>query len=335
MSTSLETATSGVAGGPSTHGPRLTGTSVGYAAWKPNMNVYLLRNGAEGIHTKVMTADRWSSMNTQAESWATDELDAAMTLLSTSIGSSSSSSTTTANESTKVSETVKAARKVVTQTVERSRKVYGIIYASLPVELRAQVAHIEQGFAHGLWVWLETKFQSTEEDHASDLLESWSTLHQDVGESFDAYRARVNELRALLIAADEPPSARMYTQTLTGRLLPIYKQAVLALKVGNKFKDTKTIDWNEVTALINAHERDTDDGCLLLLIRPVGALATALRCQVQQPQTTSTKCHECGQPGHKAYKCPSNPRAPRQFHSTHRGSSSMRGRKTINHKKRV
>ena len=347
MSTSLETGTSGVAGGPSTHGPRLTGTSVGYAAWKPNMNVYLQRNGAEGIHTKVMTADRWSSMNTQAESWATDELDAAMTLLSTSIGSSSSSSssTTTANESTKVSETVKAARKVVTQTVERSRKVYGIIYASLPVELRAQVAHIEQGFAHGLWVWLETKFQSTEEDHVSDLLESWSTLHQDVGESFDAYRARVNELRALLIAADEPPSARMYTQTLTGRLLPIYKQAVLALKVGNKFKDAKTIDWNEVTALINAHERDTDDGSSgkhAAMSASTHSSRGRFGDRTSMPSAAASndeheppKCHECGQPGHKAYKCPSNPRAPRPFHSTHRGSSSTRGRKTINHKKRV
>ena len=158
---------------------------------------------------------------------------------------------------TALSDSLKSARKIVTQTVERSRKVYGIIYAALPVELRAQVAHIAQGFAYGLWNWLEAKFQSTEEDHVGDLLESWSTLHQDIGESFDAYRARVNELRALLVAADEAPSARMYMHTLTGRLLPRNGQAVLALKVGGKFKDAKTIDWNEITALINTHERTT------------------------------------------------------------------------------
>ena len=229
---------------------------VGYAAWKPNMNVYLQRNGAEGIHSKTMTAERWSEMSAQVETWATEELDAAMALLA------SSSSSSPSNAAATLSSDLKSARRIIMQTVERSRKVYGIIYAVLPVELRAQVAHLPQGFAYGLWSWLETKFQSTEEDHVGDLIESWSTLHQDIGESFDAYRARVNELRALLVAADEAPSARMYAHTLTGRLLPLYAQAVLALKVGGKLKDAKKIDWIEITALINAHERNhnSDDG---------------------------------------------------------------------------
>src|SRR4051794_19408417 len=138
MSASQETGTSGVAGGQSllnVQGPRLSGTSVGYATWKPNMNVYLQRNGAEGIHSKPMTSERWSSMNTQAESWATDELDAAMALLSSNTEDITSSSTIKDTNIVKVSDAMKAARKVVTQTVERSRKVYGIIYAALPVEL--------------------------------------------------------------------------------------------------------------------------------------------------------------------------------------------------------
>jgi hypothetical protein len=42
--------------------------------------------------------------------------------------------------------------------VERSRKVFGMLYSSLPKELRAQAAHIPQGWAFGLWHWLETKF---------------------------------------------------------------------------------------------------------------------------------------------------------------------------------
>ena len=52
----------------------------------------------------------------------------------------------------------------------------------------------------------------------------------------------------------------MYSHTLMGRLLSTYKPAVLALKVGGKLKDAASIDWDAVTALVNAHERDTDDG---------------------------------------------------------------------------
>lgn len=170
------------------------------------MDVYLQRNGAEGIHRKPMTADRWTAMSTQVETWASEELEAAMAFVGPSTGSTGSVTTTT---STAVSEDYKRAQVIVTRTVERSHRVYGILFAALPVELRSQTAHISRGFAYGLWQWLETKFQSTEEDHVGELLETWSTLRQEVGESYDAYRARVNELRALLQAADEAPSANV------------------------------------------------------------------------------------------------------------------------------
>ena len=248
---------------PSAQGPRLESGSVGYATWKPTMDVYLQRNGAEGIHRKTMTTDRWVAMSTQVEEWQSDELDAAMAFIRSptdSASSAESASATTSTSSTTmittVSEDFKRAQVIVTRTVERSHRVYGILFAALPVELRAQTAHIPRGFAYGLWQWLETKFQSTEEDHVGDLIETWSTLRQEVGESYDAYRARVNELRALLQAADEAPSARMYAHTLLGRLQPAYKQAVLALKVGDKLKDAKAIDWDAAAAFINAHERD-------------------------------------------------------------------------------
>ena len=37
--------------------PRLVGGGVGYAIWKPQMNVHLQRIGAEGIHTTVMLSN--------------------------------------------------------------------------------------------------------------------------------------------------------------------------------------------------------------------------------------------------------------------------------------
>ena len=151
---------------------------------------------------------------------------------------------------------MKTARALVSAGVERSRKVYGILYSSLPDDLRAQVAHIAQGWAYGLWEWLEKKFQSTEEDNVGALLAQWTVLQQEEEESFDAYRARVNRLYALLEQAKEKQSARMFSFMLLDRLQPRYKQAVLALKASGQLKDADTIEWESVTSFLNAHERN-------------------------------------------------------------------------------
>ena len=242
--------------------PRLSSGGIGYSAWRDNMHVYLQRAGAEGIHCKVMKEVAWVTMTRSAEEWASDELASALALISGgSSGSSSSSSSSIAKEEALtavdgvLSEPMKAARKLVTATVERSRKVYGIIYTSLPDELRPQIGHIPNGWAYGLWHWLETKFQSTEEDSVGDLLALWTQLRQDDDESFDSYRARVNKLRELLKNAKEEPSARMYAYILLDRLHSRYKPAILALKAGGQMKDASVIAWDTVTAFINAHER--------------------------------------------------------------------------------
>jgi hypothetical protein len=325
--TSMSAAENGGAGvaagtGGATAGPRLTGTSVSYAAWKPQMNVHLQRHGADAVHSTPMTADRWVLMTTQQAAWAQEELESALQLLLDPAASASSTPIKQDPDDVKALADAeakrKAARKTVSQVIERGQKVFGILYAALPTELRAQVAHIAQGYAYGLWHWLETKFQSTEEDHVSELIESWSGLHQDVGESFDAYRARVNELRALLVAADEPPSVRMYAQTLTGRLLPVFKPAVLALKVAGRFKDAKMVDWTEVTAILNAHERvaSADDQAAMSAFSrgdgQRGRAATPAAGDADRGRDGNAmpkpKCFNCGKLGHKARHC----QAPRK-----------------------
>ena len=231
--------------------PRLAAGGAGYAAWRPHMDVFLQRSGAEGIHAKEMTEARWKEISDKAAAWAQESLDAALSLLL-----DAEPIDLAAVKAEPLSEQTKAARKLVTALVERSRKTYGVIYSALPEELRAQVAHIAAGFAYGLWRWLETKFQSTEQDSVGELLAEWTTLKQDDAESFDAYRARVNRLNTLLEQAKEKPSARMYAYILLDRLQPRYKAAVLALKAGGQLRDAANIAWDAVTALLNAHERD-------------------------------------------------------------------------------
>ena len=245
--------------------PRLASGGIGYSAWRPNMDVFLQRNGAEGIHQKPLDEAKWRDMSQRSEEWAAEALEAAMALVlgsSSSIGATASSASAptalgaTSSTTLPISAEMKAGRLLVSATVERSRRVFGILWSSLPEELRAQAGHIAPGWAYGLWHWLETKFQSTEEDSVGEMLGRWSSLRQDEGQSFDAYRAEVNKLAALLEHAKEKPSARMYAHTLLDRLLPRYKAAVLALKASGQLKDAVAIVWDTIAAFINAHERE-------------------------------------------------------------------------------
>jgi hypothetical protein len=151
----------------------------------------------------------------------------------------------------------KADRLIVTAHVERSHRAFGSLYSALSEDLRLQVAHLPQGWAYGLWMWLERKFQSTEADSVGVLLTRWVTLAQTEDESFDQYRARVNELAALLKHAKQQQTPEMYCLFLLKRLQPRYTSAVLALENGVMLKNLAagTVDWDAVTALINNHER--------------------------------------------------------------------------------
>jgi hypothetical protein len=316
--------------------PRLQAGGVGYAAWAPHMDVFLQRGGAEGIHRKEMLETTYVQLSKSVESWADEALAAAIAHISVPVSSSSSSSSATTDTKTvtpaathKIDDETKAQRRIITTTVERSRKVYGTIYSALPEELRVQAAHITPGWAYGLWHWLEVKYQSTEEDSVGELLQQWTTLRQEDGESFDAYRARVNKLRELLKNAKEAPSARMYAYMMLDRLQPRYKQAVLALKAGGQLKDASVISWDTVTAFINAHERSESrlDGELdgvhghamaassmgrtpaagpTMIQRPAQALRPGNRdAGAGGPRTLAdVQCFTCKEFGHFRSECP-------------------------------
>jgi hypothetical protein len=49
--------------------PRLQSGGIGYAAWRTNMDVFLQRAGAEGIHCNPLAEDAWKSMSTRVAEW--------------------------------------------------------------------------------------------------------------------------------------------------------------------------------------------------------------------------------------------------------------------------
>jgi transposase InsO family protein len=308
----------GSAGALHMQAPRLQAGGMGYAVWAPHMNVYLQRSGAEGIHSKAMTQEVFLQMEHSVDIWRTEALDAAMasvlvgnTATATgSTGSTAGSIPTPPSVLVKVTPEAKASRTLITEMVERAHKVYGILYASLPEEVRTQSAHIAPGWAYGLWHWLETKYQSTEEDAVSDLYGQWSGLSQEDGASFDSYRAQVNKVRDLLKAAKETISDRMYAYTLLDRLQPRYKQAVLALKASGQLNGN--ISWDAVTSFINSHERseirlDTHaDGQAMAAASMGRSRASAQQADRTRdgPRTLAdVQCFNCGVFGHMRAEC--------------------------------
>ena len=260
--------------GSTAQAPKLRG-SAHYAAWRRDMGVWLERYAAGGVHLRVIDASKWKQYVALVEKWAAEDLDEAMSFFDDEILSAAGTSgkqlsggsiatSTVSGESPEDIAKAKA-RKGIVQMVQNSTRVYGVLFASLPEDLRSQAGSIvPSGFAYGLWKWLESKFQSVEQANVSELLNTFFTLRQEDDESYDAYRARVASLYALLENAGETPSAAMRSVMLLDRLTARYSPVVLALKAGGQLADAKAINWEKVTALINNHERNE-----LRAVRPI------------------------------------------------------------------
>jgi hypothetical protein len=230
-----------------------------YPTWKPAMDVFLQRHGAGEVHKVPLPVDQWIEDRDDVSSWAQQSLSAARAAargIKLEVADDSQPEKPDAAAAAKAAE-MKAGRALLTAHVERSHKAYGSIYSAMPEYLRLEVTHdVTQGWAFGLWSWLERKFQSTEADNVSTLLTTWMNLKQKPGESFDSYRARLNAVAALLRHAKEDISPEMYCLYMLDRLQTMYTPVILALKNGTHLKDKSAIDWEAVTVLINAHERD-------------------------------------------------------------------------------
>ena len=68
------------------------------------------------------------------------------------------------------------AKQLVAEMMKRTRKAYGYLYAALPEELRLLVKEVPQGYAFGIWSFLEKKYQNTEQDNVADLWELLTRL---------------------------------------------------------------------------------------------------------------------------------------------------------------
>src|SRR6185312_12355334 len=105
------------------------------------------------------------------------------------------------------------------ERVERAKRAYAILYSAVDEDVQAMVrTSLVADYAYGLWEFLEKKYQNTDKSHVAELLRRWVALRAGEDESFDSYRARVDEVRHLLRHAKEPVTNRGYRQVLLDRL---------------------------------------------------------------------------------------------------------------------
>jgi len=217
-----------------------------------------------------------------------------------------------------------AAKKTVAVLIGRSQKAYGHLYAALPADLRLLVADVPQGYAYGVWSFLEKKFRNTEADNVAALWKAFVTLAQSPDETFDEYKARVDSVVELLQHAKATLDASLYTTILMWNLQPRYATAVLTLKTGDRLKDPATIVWPAITEYMAQYERSQES----LGETSEGERAFVARGRPQQsPSSTSSSswsnsggrdgeargdrdwmkdivCYNCQQKGHFSRKCP-------------------------------
>src|SRR4051794_28310847 len=127
MSLNSESARSGGGGGGAgaERAPRLQ-NGAGYAQWRARMHAFLQARGAEGVHTRKETQEVWQATAGRVARWADEDYARA---LAEADGAESAGSAALKLEAQ--SDAQRAARKLITAAMERSKRAYAHLFGAL------------------------------------------------------------------------------------------------------------------------------------------------------------------------------------------------------------
>ena len=283
-----------------------------YAEWRPRMEAALMRVGIAARDYKVENPD-WMALTAAVDQWEqADEHTSIAYALGRAPGATMGQASASGSAGTAgLSAATREARRGATDAVARGRRAYTLLYQTLSDDLRRLVAQVAQGDAYGLRSWLEKRFQGTEQDNVGDLWDKFTALCQADDEMFDEYKARVDAVHTLLTHAKDKPSAGLYAHRLLWKLSASYKPAVLALKASGKLKEAEKINWDEIVAFVNHHERsehrlaEADAGGMDGVNSAMAALGARNGSGGRGGigGLAAVECYNCGEKGHMARNC--------------------------------
>lgn len=285
--------------------PRLATASSGdgssHALWRPQMQTFLMRAGLEE-RDYAKEIPRWRDLSATVEADAEAEEQAAIAAYLAQNGKVASSMPAVVKAEA-LSDEQKRMKERVVGLIGRSRKAFGLLYTALPADLRTLVADVPQGYAFGIWSFLEKRFRNTEQDSVMTLWERFIALRQEDNEVFDEYKARVDSVLELLTHAKQQPQPELYATVLLWRLHARYETAVLTLKTGDRLKDASSIDWPAIAQFMAQFERSRQhlggetpgEGERAMVARAAAAPAS---------KRADLVCFNCNKKGHFARDCP-------------------------------
>jgi hypothetical protein len=320
---------------PTTRVPQLASASSTagqvYSLWRPQIQTHMMRqNIEERDYTRPIPRWRELVAAVQTDATAADDiamervLAAADAAAGKSAGAMPTSSSSTQMKQELPSTEELAAKKAVAALIGRSQKAFGFLYAALPADLRLLVADVPQGYAYGVWSFLEKKYRNTEQDNVAALWKQFVTLTQTTEETFDEYKARVDSVVELLKHAKASLDAGLYSTILMWNLQPRYATAVLTLKTGDRLKDPAKVDWPAIAEYMAQYERsqehlgETGEGERAFVARGWPQSSSASSVSSSDPGgrgvpawVKSAQCYNCDKKGHLSKYCP-EPRRPRR-----------------------
>jgi transposase InsO family protein len=279
-----------------------------YSLWRPQMATYLMR---QGIEERDYTEEipQWQKLVSLVQADAKAEEQSAIALLLGGVAHAASAKPDPASKAADALQqsATETAKKQVSALITRARKAYGFLFAALPTDLRLLVADIPQGYAFGIWSFLEKKYRNTEQDNVAALWKEFVNLSQTADESFDEYKARVDSVVELLKHAKENPPAGLYCTIVLWKLQARYDTAILTLRAGDKLKKPDAIVWPEIVNYINQYERSQlglNDSDEAVIERSMAARSShTSSATANKSFKNDIQCWNCKQMGHYQSEC--------------------------------